>query len=181
MDKLKIGDAVIRSKNIDGEEYVCLNDFEQVVPDARIDRWLSNLSTVEVLTAWEEVYNTDFKYHQLMVFKNSFKRVARFSLSAGKWMEFGGRAVISSRGRGGGTWAHIDIALHYASWLDAKFNVLLNRAFRLLIKEKFNWNKSELVWTIQKALNNSQENTVVLRSLQKILQLPKDWNPDDYK
>ncbi|MFK7933697.1 MAG: KilA-N domain-containing protein [Saprospiraceae bacterium] len=180
MEKLKIGTATIRSKNIDGEPYVCLNDFNKVVENARIANWLANYSTIEVLLAWEKVYETDFNYLEFQIIKDNARRINQLNISAGKWMELNGKALLTARGRQGGTWAHFDIALHYASWLDAEFNVQLNRAFRILLQQRFNLSKSELVWSMQRMLNNSDENTKLIQHLQKELDLPKQWRREDY-
>lgn len=180
MDKLNIGDVAIRSKTIAGEPYVCLNDFEKVVENARIDHWLANYATIEVLLAWEKVYETNFNYPEFRVIRDNVRRISQLNMSAGKWMELKGKALFTTRGRYGGTWAHFDIALHYASWLDAEFNVQLNRAFRILLQQRFNLSKSELVWAMQRMLNNSDENTKLIQHLQKELDLPKEWRREDY-
>ena len=56
-----------------------------------------------------------------------------FVLSPSKWIESTNAiGIISKVGSGGGTYAHIDIALEFASWVSAEFKLYLLIEFKRL-------------------------------------------------
>lgn len=62
-----------------------------------------------------------------------------FTMSPSRWIkETNAKGMISKRGKyGGGTFAHPDIALEFASWIDPAFKLYLIREFERLNKNFF--------------------------------------------
>ncbi|MEM0995173.1 MAG: KilA-N domain-containing protein [Bacteroidota bacterium] len=86
---------------------------------------------------WEKVYNPDnFNVVEFHHIKAAFTR-NDFLMSVKKWVERTNAIGITSKsGRYGGTYAHSDIALHFATWLSPEFYIYLIKEFqRLKIKE----------------------------------------------
>jgi hypothetical protein len=67
-------------------------------------------------------------------------------MSAGQWIErTGAIGLLAKVGRYGGTYAHKDIAFHFAMWLSPEFQIYLVNEFQRLKAEendrlKLNWN-----------------------------------------
>ncbi len=101
------------------------NDFISLTDIARyknpnepkdvVKNWLRVRDTIEFLGLWEAINNPNFKGVEF----DSFKRQAganAFTLSPQRWIESTNAiGIISKSGRGGGTFAHYDIAMKFAS------------------------------------------------------------------
>lgn len=65
--------------------------------------------------------------------------VQRFIKAASRMLNIGDSDIIKTKkGKGGGTWAHSQIALEYAQYLDPKLAVLVNQVFFERIEEEKN-------------------------------------------
>lgn len=61
-----------------------------------------------------------------------------FSMSVSKWTNnINGKCIYLKKGRGGGTYGHILIALHFANWLSAKFYLQFTQSYFDLLENKF--------------------------------------------
>ena len=59
--------------------------------------------------------------------------------------------IVSKTGRYGGTYAHVDIAFEFASWMSAEFKFYLIKEFqRLKVEES---NRLKLDWNLQRTLS----------------------------
>lgn len=97
-----------------------------------IRRWMRAQKTLDLLGVWETAHNPAFNLSQVGQIELSLSRES-FYLSAQKWIEQTGAISIEARpGRYGGTWAHADIALHFANWLSPEFCVFLIKEFKRL-------------------------------------------------
>jgi len=73
-------------------------------------------------------------------------------MSPSRWIkETNAKGMISKRGKyGGGTFAHPDIALEFASWIDPAFKLYLIREFeRLKYKESY---QQKVEWSVRRSL-----------------------------
>ena len=112
--------------------------------------WLRNKNTVEFLGIWEQLNNQDFKPLEFERFMQE-AGLNRFSLSPTKWVDATGAiGLYSKAGRGGGTFAHKDIAFEFGSWLSLEFKLYLITEFQRL-KEAEASNLS-LEWNLQRTL-----------------------------
>ncbi|MCZ8216183.1 MAG: KilA-N domain-containing protein, partial [Cyclobacteriaceae bacterium] len=77
--------------------------------------------------------------------------VNRFIMSVGQWIErTNAMGMLVKAGRYGGTYAHKDIAFHFAMWLSPEFQIYLIREFQRLKEEEYDRNKLE--WNLQRML-----------------------------
>jgi hypothetical protein len=116
-------------------DYISLTDiarYKSDAPDDVIKNWLRNRETIEFLGLWEHLNNPDFKPVEFDGFKMAAGRNA-FVLSPKKWIEATGAIGIQSKsGRYGGTFAHVDIALEFASWVSPEFKLYIIKDYQRL-------------------------------------------------
>jgi len=97
---------------------------------------------------WERLNNSDFKLVEFDQFKNE-AGYNHFVLSPQKWITKTNAIGLQSKpGRYGGTFAHIDIALEFASWMSVEFKFYLIKEFQHLKNEQ----TKELDWNIKRRL-----------------------------
>lgn len=76
--------------------------------------------------------NENFKGVEFDTFKNEAGS-NKFKISPQKWIkETNAIGIISKSGNNGGTFAHSDIALEFASWLSPEFKLYLIKEFERL-------------------------------------------------
>ena len=115
-----------------------------------IGKWITTKNTLEYLSIWESINNTDFNYPEFGVIEKE-AGVNRFIMSAGQWIgRTGAKGIIVKAGRFGGTYAHKDIAFHFAMWLSPEFQIYLIKEFQRL-KESDN-DRLKLEWNLQRTL-----------------------------
>jgi hypothetical protein len=120
-------------------------------PFSIINNWMRNRSTIDFLGLWEKLNNLNFKPIEFDRFKNDAGN-NYFVLSPQKWIEkTQAMGIISKSGRYGGTIAHIDIALEFASWISPEFKLYLVTEFKRLKQEETNTKKLE--WNLQRTLS----------------------------
>jgi KilA-N domain len=115
-----------------------------------IGKWITTKNTLEYLSIWESINNTDFNYPEFGVIEKE-AGINRFIMSAGQWItRTGAKGIIVKAGRFGGTYAHKDIAFHFAMWLSPEFQIYLIKEFQRL-KESDN-GRLKLEWNLQRTL-----------------------------
>ena len=111
---------------------------------------MRNRNTIEFLGIWEKIYNPAFKPIEFDRFK-SLAGLNSFALSPKKWIEgTGAIGLYSKAGRGGGTYAHRDIAFEFGSWLSPEFKLYLIKEFQRLKDEEAR--VTSLAWSVQRTL-----------------------------
>ena len=70
-------------------------------------------------------------------------------------MDRGDRAIgiQSKSGRYGGTFAHVDIAMEFASWVSPESNLYISKDYQLHKKDKSH--KLSLAWNVKRELDKS--------------------------
>jgi hypothetical protein len=138
--------------NPNNNDFISLTDMaKKFGDDVLVYQWMRNRNTVEFLGIWERLHNPDFKGIEFETFKKQ-AGMNSFSLTPKKWVEATNAiGVISKAGRyGGGTYAHIDIAFEFGSWLSAEFKLYLIKEFqRLKLEEN---EKLTLGWDLKRTL-----------------------------
>lgn len=115
-----------------------------------IGKWITNKNTLEYIGTWEKINNPGFNYTEFGVIEND-SGVNRFIMSAGQWVtRTQAIGLIVKAGRYGGTYAHKDIAFHFAMWLSPEFQIYLINEFQRL-KEDEN-SRMKLNWNLQRTL-----------------------------
>ena len=134
------------------EDYICITDIAKFKnPEAPADiikNWLRSKNTIELLGLWERLHNPVFKLVEFDQFKNE-AGYNHFVLSPQKWIETTNAIGLQSKsGRYGGTFAHVDIALEFASWVSVEFKFYLIKEFQYLKNQQ----AKELDWNIKRKL-----------------------------
>ena len=136
-------------------DYISLTDMARKFegdPRDHIRNWLRNGSTVEFLGVWEKVHNPDFNVVQFHHIRAEFTRNT-FLMSVSKWIENTGVIGITAKaGRYGGTYAHSDIAVQFATWLSPEFYVYLVKEFQRLKVLEAQERHESLEWTVRRIL-----------------------------
>ncbi len=107
-------------------------------------------TTIEFLGIWEQLNNPNFKGVEFdpLLFEAGSNS---FTLSPTKWIDLtNARGIISKRGKNGGTYAHQDIALEFASWISAEFKIYLLKEFKRLKQKEFD--EKQLEWNLTRTL-----------------------------
>ncbi len=136
------------------EEYISLTDIARFKnakePKDVVKNWMRSRTTIEFLGLWERINNPNFKGVEF----DSFMFEAgsnSFVLSPSKWINATNAiGIITKAGSGGGTYAHIDIAFEFASWISAEFKLYLLLEFKRLKADEND--RLKLEWNLQRTL-----------------------------
>ena len=134
-------------------DFICLTDMTAGFNEGSglIGKWMTNKNTLEYLGIWEKINNPDFNYPEFGVIEKE-AGINRFIMSAGQWIERSNAiGILVKAGRYGGTYAHKDIAFHFAMWLSPEFQIFLIKEFQRL-KEDEN-DRLKLDWNLQRMLS----------------------------
>ncbi len=146
---VKGSDIAIVSR--EAQDYISLTDMIKNFGDESIlYNWLRNRNTIEFLGIWEQLYNPAFNPLEFDRFRNQ-AGLNSFTLSPKKWIDATGAVGIYAKsGRGGGTYAHRDIAFEFGSWLSPEFKLYLIKEFQRLKDEEAS--TKSLEWSFQRTL-----------------------------
>lgn len=142
----KIANITITKYEIEDELYYSLTDMAKFrdngEPANIIRAWIANQGNIEFLKEWEILNNTDFKPSQMRGFKGYGKYVLEHFMkrtgSISRLIEYtNAKGVKVVRGKYGGTFAHSEIALQFANWLNPQFYVYFIKDFVEMKKEQF--------------------------------------------
>ena len=130
---------------INGNEYISLTDLARYVnpeePKIPIQTWMRNKNVISFLGLREQMHNSNFKGIEFETFENEAGKNS-FYLSPQKWINTTNAiGIISKSGNNGGTFAHVDIAFEFASWLSPEFKLYLIQEFERLKKNEAFQNK----------------------------------------
>ena len=156
--KIKVKDNLISIIHINNADYISLTDLARYKnleePGEVIIKWMSNKSSFDFYSLWEELFNDNFKVAESRHFKND-SATQSFTMSPSRWISLTNSiGFVSKRGKyDGGTFAHPDIALEFASWIDPAFKLYLIKEFERL---KYNENYQEGVeWSVRRLLTKT--------------------------
>ena len=136
-------------------DYISLTDIARYKnvhePKDVVKNWLRVRDTIEFLGLWETIHNPDFKGVEF----DSFRKEAgtnAFTLSPQRWIEkTNAIGIVSKSGRGGGTFAHPDIAMEFASWISAEFKLYLIQDYKRLKSDENS--KLSLGWNLNREIS----------------------------
>ncbi len=137
------------------DDYISLTDIARHRDIERTDyiiqNWLRNRATVEFLGLWERLNNPQFNAIEFDGFRFQ-AGLNSFALTPKRWIE-ATQAVglISKAGRYGGTFAHKDIALEFASWVSVEFKLYLIKEFQRLKSDESR--RLSLDWNLSRSLS----------------------------
>ncbi len=137
-------------------EYISLTDIARYRnsddPRFAIQNWMRNRNTIEFLGLWESLHNPSFNRVQFDTFRTE-AGLNRFVMTPSKWIEMTGAiGIVTKSGRyGGGTYAHSDIAMEFASWISSEFKLYLMKDYRRL---KYDENsRLSLSWNLNREIS----------------------------
>ena len=139
--------TVFQNNDID---FISLTDMTSNFKEGSglIGKWITNKNTLEYLGIWEKINNKDFNYPEFGVIEQE-AGTNRFIMSAGQWVKrTNAIGLIVKAGRYGGTYAHKDIAFHFAMWLSPEFQIYIVKEFQRLKESE----AKELDWNVKRQL-----------------------------
>lgn len=152
MNKITVKNIDINVTGIGDDDYVSLTDIARAKnpkePKDVVKNWMRLRSSLEFLGIWETLNNPSFnrvEFDPLLVEsgKNSF------TMSPTRWInEFNAIGIRTKPTKNGGTFAHRDIALEFASWISAEVKLYIIKEFqRLKVQEseQLEWNGKRLL------------------------------------
>ena len=125
---MNVNENEIKVIRINNTDYISLTDLARYKnnqnPGDVIIKWMSNKSSFDFYSLWEELFNDEFKLAESREFKID-SATQSFTMSPSRWINLTNtKGFISKRGKyDGGTYAHPDIALEFASWIDPAFKL----------------------------------------------------------
>jgi hypothetical protein len=94
-----------------------------------LKNWMRIRSSVRFFYEWELFRDPGFKSIEFDTFKSEAGD-PDFFLTAKQLVNGGATGIFAKSGRYGGTYGHIDWAIHFANWMDPRSYVLTINAFR---------------------------------------------------
>ena len=136
-------------------DYISLTDIARYKnvhePKDVVKNWLRVRDTIEFLGLWETIHNPNFKGVEFDSFRNE-AGINAFTLSPQRWIEnTNAIGIVSKSGRGGGTFAHPDIAMEFASWISAEFKLYLIQDYKRLKGDENS--KLSLGWNLNREIS----------------------------
>lgn len=141
-------DISIYTTNFENE-FISLTDIAKYRneddPRFVIQNWMRNRNTIEFLGVWEELHNPNFNRVQFEAVRNE-AGLNRFVMTPTKWIaQMDAIGIVSKAGRYGGTYAHSDIAMSFATWISPEFQLYIMKDYRRLKADEnsrlsLNWN-----------------------------------------
>ena len=155
-------------------DYVSLTDIARYKnkeePNVVVANWMRNYSTIEYLGIWERLNNPNFKPIEFEGFLKEAGSNA-FTLSPKKWSEImNAIGLLVKSGRGGGTYAHKDIAFKFAAWISAEFELYIIKDYQRLKSDEnsklsLNWNLNREISKINYKIHTDAIKEYLLKDL----------------
>lgn len=155
-------------------DYVSLTDIARYKnkeePNVVVANWMRNYSTIEYLGIWERLNNPNFKPVEFEGFLKAAGSNA-FTLSPKKWSEITNAiGLLVKSGRGGGTYAHKDIAFKFAAWISAEFELYIIKDYQRLKSDEnsrlsLNWNLNREISKINYKIHTDAIKEYLLKDL----------------
>ena len=156
---MHVKDNLVKVMRVNGVDYISLTDLASYInpndPSGIIRNWMSTRNSFSFYSLWEELNNPDFnsvKSHGIKIDEVPYNR---FTMTPNRWKkEFNAIGIIPSSGKySKGTFAHPDIALEFASWIDPAFKLYLIKEFERL---KYNETYQERIeWSVRRSLSKT--------------------------
>lgn len=159
----KIVKDVLKAKGIDisiytkdfENEFISLTDIAKYRneddPRFVIQNWMRNRNTIEFLAVWEELHNPEFNRVQFDAVRNE-AGLNRFVMTPTKWItQMNAIGIVSKAGRYGGTYAHTDIAMAFATWISPEFQLYIMKDYRRLKTDENS--RLSLGWNLKREIS----------------------------
>lgn len=141
MEKINVKNFEINVTGIGDDDFISLTDIAKIknpeFPREVVKNWMRLRSTIEFIGIWELLNNENFNKVEFDLFKSESGH-NYFVMTPTKWIEKTNAIGFRTKSGkyGGGTFAHRDIALEFASWISAEVKLYIIKEFqRLKIQE----------------------------------------------
>ena len=136
------------------DDFISLTDIARyknpLEPKDVVANWMRLRNTIEYLGIWERLNNPDFKGVEFDAFLREAGANA-FTLSPQRWIDTTNAiGIVSRSGRGGGTFAHKDIAFKFAAWISAEFELYVVKDYQRLKTDENS--RISLDWNVRRIL-----------------------------
>lgn len=136
-------------------DYISLTDIAKYKnreePNVVVANWMRNFNTIEYLGIWEKLNNPEFNPLEFEGFLKEAGSNA-FTLSPQKWTTTtNAKGLFVKVGRGGGTYAHKDIAFKFASWISAEFELYIIKDYQRLKEDETS--RLSLTWNLHREIS----------------------------
>ena len=123
--------------SMNGDDFISLTDIMKSVDgNQKIEKWLSNRTTIDFLGTWEAMHNEDFDLENFLDIRDE-SGSHTFTMSVSKRRELTkAKGIISQTWKLGGTYAHKDIAFEFATWLSPQFKLYIIKEFQRLKEDE---------------------------------------------
>ena len=154
-------------------DYISLTDIARYKSDEPfivINNWLRGKDNIQFLGLWESMHNPDFKPIEFDRLKDEAGSNA-FTLSPKKWIEkTSAIGIVSKAGRYGGTFAHSDIAMEFASWISPEFKLYIIQDYKRLKSDEnsrlsLGWNLNREISKINYKIHTDAIKEYILKDL----------------
>ena len=156
---INVNNAKIGVLRINNDDYISLTDIAKQKnsknPADVVIKWMSNKDSFSFYSLWEELFNPSFNFARFREIKMNEVGYNSFTMSPTRWnKDFNAIGIISSSGKySKGTFAHPDIALEFASWIDTSFKLFLIKEFQRLKNNEAYQNQIE--WNVRRIIAKS--------------------------
>ena len=141
MNKITVKNIEITITGVGDDDYISLTDIAKTknpeFPREVIKNWMRMRSTIDFIGVWELLNNENFNKVEFDLFKNESGH-NYFVMTPTKWAEKTNAIGFKTKSGkyGGGTFAHRDIALEFASWISPEVKLYIIKEFqRLKVQE----------------------------------------------
>lgn len=154
-------------------DYISLTDIARYKSDEPfivINNWLRGKDNIQFLGLWESMHNPDFKPIEFDRLKDEAGSNA-FTLSPKKWIEkTSAIGIVSKAGRYGGTFAHSDIAMEFASWISPEFKLYIIQDYKRVKSDEnsrlsLGWNLNREISKINYKIHTDAIKEYILKDL----------------
>ena len=149
IEMLNVRGFDIGIKKVNENDYLSLTDMLKAKDgDFFVKDWLRNRNTLEYIGIWEKLHNPDFKWGEFALLTNK-SGLNSFKISVEEFTQkTNAISIVAKKGRGGGTYAHKDIAFEFALWISAEFKVYFIAEFQRLKEQE----QKQLEWSAKREL-----------------------------
>ena len=173
MKNIIVKDKIINVTGVNDDDYVSLTDIARFLneddPRYPIQNWMRLKDTIDFIGLWEILNNENFNRVEFNAFKMESGKNS-FVMTPTKWISKTNAIGIKTKAGkyGGGTFAHRDIALEFASWISPEVKLYIIKEFQRLKmeeSEQIEWQGKRLLTKINYLIHTDAIKTYIVPKL----------------
>ena len=156
--KITVKNQMISVKKVNGLDYISLTDLARYKnskdPSFTIKNWLRRKNTIDYIGLWEVLHNANFNLVEFDQIKSEYGYNS-FVMTPTQWIKrTNSTGIVAKGGRySEGAFAHPDIALEFASWIDPAFKLYVIKEFERLKSEESQ--EQSIEWSVRRNLTKT--------------------------